>query len=54
MSRLSQWLVAWAELGEALVKILTFTYVSPIWSFDLVCWFMDREMSKRIEKETRQ
>lgn len=47
MKRFEIWLVAWVELVESIVTILTFGFVDPSWSYNMVFYFALKEGKKR-------
>jgi len=42
-----RWLMAWIELIESVLKILTLGFLRPLWSFNLCFYFTMRRIKKR-------
>jgi hypothetical protein len=47
MNRFEIWLVAWVELIESVITIITFGFVDPGWSYNMVFYFALKEAKKR-------
>ena len=47
------WLVAWVELLESIIKILSFGLIYPNWSFTIVCNITINDMKKKKEENER-
>lgn len=47
MKQFEIWLVAWVELIESFITILTLGFVDPDWSYNMVFYFALKEAKKR-------
>jgi uncharacterized membrane protein YjgN (DUF898 family) len=44
---LKSWVIAWVELFQSIVTILTLGIIIPWWDYKLISYFTKREMIKR-------
>lgn len=53
-SRFHMFLLAWIELFEAIIQVISFGLLKPRWSWDFVCWSVKQMMKKKREEHNRE
>lgn len=53
-SRFHMFLLAWIELFEAIIQVVSFGFLMPRWSWDFVCWSAKEMARKKREEHHRE